>query len=102
MKWSIRITCVVIAAMLFMASCTNGKYDPNKSDRVVNSTTQVTQDPTITTTVGALGGPLGLQILALINAGLLVVHEINAKKRAATVKSDLAVATAATPVVKVV
>lgn len=94
MKWSIRITSLIIATMLFMASCTSGKYDPNKSDKVVNSTTQVTQDPTITATVGALGGPLGLQILGLINTGLLIVHEVNAKKRAAAVKSDLAVATA--------
>lgn len=102
MKWSIRITSVVIVALLFMASCTSGKYDPNKSDKALNATTQVTQDPTVVGTVGALGGPRGLSILGLINAGLIVVHEFNAKKRAATVKSDLAVATAATPVVKVV
>lgn len=81
-KWLIRSTTVAFL-LLAVASCTNGKYDPNKSDNMINSTTRFTQDPTITTTVGTLTGPLGLAVLGIINAGLIVVHEFNAKRRAA-------------------
>lgn len=77
--------------------CTNGKYDPNKSDRVLAATTQVTTDPTVSQTVGLFGGALGTQVLALINTGLILVHEFNAKKRASNAATAVAALPGATP-----